>query len=308
MGVTKFTDPIKIIASDMDGNKKVSVSDLVVLRKIILGASQTLPGNRDCYTFVDDKHLFTNPTNPFGYPDFIQLNEVEGDKISGLDFISVKMGDVNFSLNLNSDDAESRTPGALINVQKTGKGFSVLINDQVDMTGFQFALPLLDDGVEIKINPTILPFVDFIIQNNELRMLFAPEDAYSFGKNEILFEVLEGQIDESRATGFVNQWYGKDLAPRSLKWQMFSDNEQPNCGLEFKFTGNSLYLDSYEDILGRVEIKVYDLTGRMLSSQFLDGLSRGVTAIETSDLPSAALLFITFNADGCSFTQKWIKT
>lgn len=308
LGVTKFSDPIKIIASDMDGNKKVSVSDLVVLRKIILGATQTMPGDRDCYTFVDDKHLFTNPTNPFGYPDYIQLNEVEGDKISGLDFISVKMGDVNFSLNLKRDDAESRTPGALINMQKTGTGFKAMINDQLEMTGFQMALPLLDEGAEIRINPAILPFVDFIIHNNELRMLFAPEAVYAFDKDDVLFEVLDGQIDESKTTDFINQWYGKDLSARMLKWQWSSETELTNCGLAFKFNGNSLYLDSYEDIQGRVEIKFYDLTGRLLSTQVLDGLSRGVTTLETSDLPSAALLFITFNAGGCSFTQKWIKT
>ena len=308
LGVTKFTDPIKIIASDMDGNRKVSVSDLVVLRKIILGASQSMPGNRDCYTFVDDKHLFTNPTNPFGYPDYIQLNDISGDKISGLDFISVKMGDVNFSLNLNSDDAENRTPLPLINLQKTDQAYVALINDPVEMTGFQLALPLVKNHAEIRWNAAILPYIDFIVQNNELRILFAPEKAHSFGKNEILFEILEGEIDESRSPSFSNQWYGLDLVPKALKWQMTFEHKPTNCGMQFKFNGNNLYLDANDDIPGRVEIKVYDLTGRLLSIKSLNGLDRGVTSIETTDLPSAALLFITFNAAGCSFTQKWIKT
>ncbi|MBK7010574.1 MAG: hypothetical protein IPH36_19075 [Saprospiraceae bacterium] len=145
---------------------------------------------------------------------------------------------------------------------------------RVEMTGFQFALPLLDDQVEIKINPTVLPSIDFIIQNNELRILFA-QKATLLVKMKFYLKCWKDKSMNPGPPFCQSMVWQRYLAPKALKWQMFSDNVQPNCGLEFKFTGNSLYLDSFEDIQGRVEIKVYDLTGRMLSSQILDGLDRG---------------------------------
>lgn len=308
LGVAKFTDPLKIIASDMDGNKKVSVTDLVVLRKIILGVTQALPGSRDCYTFVDDKHIFTNPGNPFGYPDYIQLNDVSTEKITGLDFISVKMGDVNFSLGLQGKEAENRSPALSMNLRASDSGFKASFSKKVEASGFQIAIPLTSGQAQIEWNPNIEPFVDYYIDNNELRILFAPNETFTFEKDEILFEIIGGEVGSKQSSYFKSQWYTADLAPHSLPWEVIIEVRDPNCDLEFKSTGSDLFINSSYEIQGRVEFRIYDLTGRLLKSSMFDGLQPGLYPVETTDLPRSSLLILSLNGQGCTYTQKWIKT
>ena len=69
-----------------------------------------MPGNRDCYTFVDDSYVFSNPTSPFNYPDYIITPSIARQHLSGLDFTAIKWGmSMNSLKNARNLDVTPRT-------------------------------------------------------------------------------------------------------------------------------------------------------------------------------------------------------
>jgi hypothetical protein len=100
LGVQELNSPYKVIAADINNSQRVTAADLVDLRKVILGISNEFTGNTS-WRFVDADHHFVNKNNPFPYTESIFMDKVESD-YAGLDFIAVKIGDVNGSAKANN--------------------------------------------------------------------------------------------------------------------------------------------------------------------------------------------------------------
>lgn len=97
LGNQALDNPYKIIAADANLSNSVTTADIVVLRKLILQIETEFP-NGNTWRFVDKDFSFPDPLDPFGtsFPEIINLNDVEEDVLD-VDFIGVKLGDVNFS-------------------------------------------------------------------------------------------------------------------------------------------------------------------------------------------------------------------
>ncbi|MEQ1746427.1 MAG: cohesin domain-containing protein [Saprospiraceae bacterium] len=93
LGTEPFNSPYKIIAADANKSKSVTTFDIVVLRKLILGIFSQFPDNTS-WRFVDANFSFPNPVNPFQtiFPESILCL---APPATGLDFVAVKVGDVN---------------------------------------------------------------------------------------------------------------------------------------------------------------------------------------------------------------------
>ena len=98
LGLNMYTDAAQFLASDVSGNSRLSVLDLVELRRIILGIDTTFQ-NQDSYQFVRQE-LFNSltwngnsllyPTPPIDERSFIQGTYT----YSNYDMIIIKTGDV----------------------------------------------------------------------------------------------------------------------------------------------------------------------------------------------------------------------
>ena len=99
LGLDTFTSPYQFIAADANRSGTVTTFDIVQLRKLILGIFDTMPGNTS-WRFVPAGFNFPDPTNPFAnpFPESIRLDGPLGD-VSGQNFIGIKVGDVNGSVN-----------------------------------------------------------------------------------------------------------------------------------------------------------------------------------------------------------------
>ncbi len=94
LGLEPITIPYRQIAADANRTGSVTSADIVALRRIILGAIDSIPGNTS-WRFVDKKHQFTNPNNPFTttIPEQISIANLQ-QQLSDGDFVGVKVGDV----------------------------------------------------------------------------------------------------------------------------------------------------------------------------------------------------------------------
>ncbi|MDX1913138.1 MAG: hypothetical protein SFV22_16710 [Saprospiraceae bacterium] len=115
LGAEPFDSPYKIIAGDANRSGSLTNFDILELRKLILGIYQILP-NAPSWRFVDKNFQFPNPYNPFQtpFPETIERTNWLGYP-SYFDFIGIKVGDVNNSVQPNAQAAAPpRAPFVLL--------------------------------------------------------------------------------------------------------------------------------------------------------------------------------------------------
>jgi hypothetical protein len=100
-----LNSPYKMIAADVSWNQIISVFDITEIRHLILGIYPEFP-NCDSWEFIDKTYIFPNIFNPFvpmppiGYIDVLNVQ----DTVENLQFIGIKMGDINLSAQANGLD------------------------------------------------------------------------------------------------------------------------------------------------------------------------------------------------------------
>ena len=82
LGIEAFVDNNKLLAADVNNDDKITVFDTVILRKLILGITQTLDINYK----IRDKNNITEQK--------IVINNLAQD-MTNQDFVIVKVGDIN---------------------------------------------------------------------------------------------------------------------------------------------------------------------------------------------------------------------
>jgi len=127
--------------------------DLIELRKLILGINETLPDNGS-WKFVDASTTLTT-TNPWIYSETRTIADLTTD-MSGEDFIGVKIGDVNASVELgaiSNQEADTRRANKVEiifsdRMVEVGEQVEIVLEtERTDVYGFQFTMELT--GLEL---------------------------------------------------------------------------------------------------------------------------------------------------------------
>ncbi len=100
LGTELLSSPYKLIAADVNDSKQISALDIVELRKMILGTSTEFEHNMS-WRFVDKNYVFPSPQQPWEYPESIKLQDMRVEEMDDLDFVGVKIGDVNGNVKAN---------------------------------------------------------------------------------------------------------------------------------------------------------------------------------------------------------------
>lgn len=148
LGLSKLNSPYLLIAADANKDNKVTAGDLVELRRLILGINDKL-SNNNSWRFVDKGQVFPDPTNPFAndIKESYEISEINADM--NIDFMAVKVGDVNASVKANAtyNVVEPRSNDKLVlNVEdksfKKGEEVKVTLSTSqlTQLYGMQFTL------------------------------------------------------------------------------------------------------------------------------------------------------------------------
>ncbi|MFT5264563.1 MAG: hypothetical protein ACI8YQ_003309, partial [Polaribacter sp.] len=149
--------PYKMIAADVNKSGGITTLDMVELRKVILFINDEF-SNNSSWRFVDANYAFPDTTNPFGeiFPESYAINGLTGD-MEDLDFVAVKIGDVNGTAVTNgfSGDSDSRDFNGTLELEmkdvhvKAGQTHTIEVkaNDFNNMLGYQFTMAF--DGLEV---------------------------------------------------------------------------------------------------------------------------------------------------------------
>jgi hypothetical protein len=93
LGIDPLRNPYSLLAGDVDNSGSISLRDLVLLRRLILGLDAQFSAV-PAWRFVDASYVFKSPLAPWkeAYPSSIRLNNLAGR--AKVKFVAIRMGDV----------------------------------------------------------------------------------------------------------------------------------------------------------------------------------------------------------------------
>lgn len=95
LGIQAISSPYYLIGADINGSQTLTTFDAVLVRRLILGLNDQLPGAS--WRFLRADYNFITPSNPFAEANSLTNTFVLNGNLSGFDFIGVKIGDINDS-------------------------------------------------------------------------------------------------------------------------------------------------------------------------------------------------------------------
>lgn len=289
LGVKKFDDPLQYIASDINGDRKISATDLVELRKIILGINANFANNKS-WTFIDGTSTFANPVSPWPLDEEITIAQLD-KAMTGQNFIGIKMGDVNKNALANIMDrpVENRSNTTAhfiiddIEVAK-GKTYSIPVNfkdsnikayqfglqtEGIEITGFEFDNLATDEYYNLKdANNALISWNTSDIKTSASGLtikVLATKDGFisnmlNVSETLIPITIAKGEELEEADLNLVFRKLTKD---ENTSFEVYQN--EPNPFKESTTISFNLPLSQ------KAKLSIFDVTGRLLHTEVKDG-------------------------------------
>ncbi len=157
LGNQLLSSPYKIIAADVDNSETITALDLIELRKLILGVYDELPDNTS-WRMIDAHHDFVDPLQPFinALPEQYHIAQFNENMV--VDFVGVKVGDVNNTVvaNLYDEVIEKRNEEKFVfdieeKLYQVGDLITLTLGSEMldKIEGLQMSLSLDNNRVEM---------------------------------------------------------------------------------------------------------------------------------------------------------------
>lgn len=340
LNIQLLDSPYKMIAADVNKSGSVTTGDVVELRKMVLQINTSFPNNTS-WRFVDKDHVFPNPSNPFtpAFPEFFNVNDLATDQ-NGVDFVAVKVGDVNGSASTNFTGAsDERTAGEPVTFKlddasmEAGKTYQVdfRASNFSDLIGYQFALrfdPRLLElaGIEegALANLTEANFGLAMLEDGLITTSWDHSAKGRYDENTVLFSL----VFKAKGAGQLSE--ALQLAEAAMPAEAYRSEgggqmELRSVGLQFGNTstaaqGFELYqnkpnpFDSETLIgfhlpaAGKATLTVFDLAGKVLATvtgEYEQGYHE--VRLGKNELGASGVLFYQLETAGQMATRRMVR-
>ena len=316
LGIKPITNPYLLLAANINNDTKVSASDILGLRKLILGETSDLGKS---WKFLPKNYVFASAENPF---ETVRTNfKAETDRT--MDFYGIKLGDINLSY------LESRTSENLvfnIDANKIVEGevaIPVYAENINSVEGFQFTMAF--DNTTLTFNDIeAAGLKSFNSTNIGLSKLDNGTINISWNKagNEIINSeeplfILKFNVNKASDIQNVISFNSSVLKSEAYN----SDLEVMGVELNFRNADNEFVLyqntpnpfSEYTDINFVLPenttgtLKINDLSGKVVmvkEGNFVKGLN--TIRINKSDLKASGVLYYRLETEGNTATRKMI--
>lgn len=135
----EFASPYQIVAADVNDSKTVTARDIVQMRKVILGIKEGFSSGLN-WLFIPDTYDLS--LDPFSFETSLDISLFDQDM--NLDFVAVKIGDVNNSWTNQSAGRSSKGKIELsleyVELKDEFITIPVIVSDFNQISGYQFSL------------------------------------------------------------------------------------------------------------------------------------------------------------------------
>lgn len=330
LGIQKLNAASKYVAADINKDNKVTASDLVELRKLILGIYAKLPNNKS-WRFLDKSVVIADIANPWGVNEYIQINNFTTSMMAN-DFLAIKVGDINGSAAVNANDpaVDSRTSkvlnlvaseaaytaGETVNVNIKADNFDRIAGAQMtfdfDASSLEFA------GVRAgKLNVSSDNFN--VLRSSEGKIAFSwnDVDGVSAATNETLFTLEFRAITNNTISNTINltsditraEAYTTDLNEIRVAFgvrtsgagEFALDQNNPN-----PFSTQTTISFTLPEA-GTANLTIYDVTGKVIrkvSGKYPKG--RNEVTFNAEEFNAQGVMFYELESNGHKATRKMI--
>jgi hypothetical protein len=322
-----------LIAADVDGDADISVSDIVDLRRLILGAYPELPNNSS-WKFVDKGYQFPDPKDPFNpmYPEKYNIDHFVSD-MPNVDFVAVKVGDVDNSVDAGGLNGNSTRTDASVILSAEAQSFEAGQEIAVEFTSTMFT-DVVGYQFTLNFDPEVLEFADIEagligLTENNIGLNYLEEGMINMSWNNT--NGLSAQTDEVLFTVYFNTLNGADIAEvMSINSRMVTAEAYTGTNeilpVQLGFNGSTdeavsfrLYQNhpnpfNSSTVIGfdlpedsDVQLTVYDVTGKVVALYQLAG-KKGYNSTEifSNELTSTGVLYYQLDSKGYTATRKMV--
>ena len=334
IGQNPLSSPYKMIAADVNNDGQITTFDIVQLRQLILFAITDFSANTS-WRFIDEAYVFPDPSNPWSqtFPEQYDIANLNADM--NINFVAVKVGDVNCSARVNNlKNSQSRDGRSEIILSakdeelKVGETKSILVemSEASKLNSFQFTFGFNSNVVDIK----NVKSLNENIGEQHFGMNMVSEGAITFGWHNAESTNLQGTLFEVEVEAKRNLFLKDVFAVNSDFTQALAYNasgEESDVALIFENeVVEPLQIDAFkleqnkpnpfmnETVIGfeipsdsKATLTVFNLDGKVLVQQenfYQAGLNQ--ITISKEDLNATGVLYYQLDTAFGSATRKMI--
>lgn len=315
LGIAPLNTPYKLIAADVSGDCAVNGSDLVQLRKLILGkyANDVLPSNKS-WRFVESDYNFVNAQAPCNFSEVADIKNLTKAEVKN--FVGVKVGDINGNAAANATmSSATRTNGNMefVVADQTltaGDAYTVdfLAKDFIDVFGFQYTLNLAGaEFVNVQSGALNVTENNFGLTTNGVLVSVDLANGVTVADDAVLFSITVkatananvSEVISLNSNGLNAEAYvGRNLEVLSSN-VAFRTNKGTVAAASFKMFQNEPNPFNGSTVIGfelpetsEATLTVFDVTGKVLYTK-VDGYAKGynTVTINRSDLAATGVLY-----------------
>ena len=333
LSVRLLDSPYKVIAADANKSGSISATDLITIRKVILGLEDGFPNDDMPWRFVDASQTWTDPVKPFPFSEVINIDNLT-DHMPNNNFIAVKIGDVNSTVVVNGYvdapvsarntsslelivDNDSFRKGDQVEIPVTASNFS-------NIAGTQFTMSFDNDLVEFEgITPGVLEVTEANFGHKFLAEGYVTASwngtkALSFDSDEVLFTINVAAIangnvssilainsDITRAEAYTDELNSMDVQ-LTVTGQVEGEGYALYQNIPNPF-GSETTISFRTPVDGPVTLTIYDVNGKLIK-KISENFNKGTNNIvlNAEDLQAKGIFYYQMEAAGYSATKKMI--
>ena len=301
LGYSGFTEPHQFYAADINQSKHVGISDLKMLRDLILGAWESTTLNFDLPWMIYPAACEVVDAN--GLFDFNCDMGAEIDHLNPgtdpVDFVAIKVGDVNGDA-IEGITTRSANPYPIVaEKQETDDGVTITMKagESMQSAGMQFSfsmpLDLVEAGVELYSGVVTVDKSNSYLNpaTGTMNMVWAKPESAVIAEGDLLFTIAIGAqstavdaIDWS-AGRFPNEIYTADDIKRDIQISWWNIQNTPAVPVEVAVMNRpnpfrvSTQIDFLSEVEGVAQLQVFDSAGKLVHARKLN-LENGSMSIE----------------------------
>jgi hypothetical protein len=318
---TPFTSPYKMIAADVNNSQDVSAIDLIELRKLILGIYDELPSNTS-WKFVDAEHAFIDVLDPWltEVPEDYNISNLSTDM--EIDFVGVKIGDVNGSViaNAQSTKIEKRASrsGLVLDVEEVVRPNTNIRTAQISsynyegVTGLQGTIEFDADQIEVLDivgNNIALDATNYNLANQSEGWIAISYDGLpeqTKDGDDVLFEIIyKLKSDEVEAEPFTmtsrvarSEAYVKGDEIIDVRFAYEVDESIQIVSVSPNPWIDRATIEFHIPQAGRGNWEFYDVNGKLIharSGNYEAGINK--MEVERKDIPASGIVYVKLITD-----------
>lgn len=300
LGLKVLRDPFKLIAADVNASRSITIADLVVLKRVILGMDARFKDNTS-WRFLPADYSFPNTQQPWSpsFPELLNFNDLEGR--AEADFTGIKIGDLSGDAKANRNAIGTIRSSEVLTISTANKEVR---KNELFVLPFHFSGTEVLDGMQFTLafDPRILRLriaestftdpesVGVIDQNGWITFSIPKRIQPGDILMHLAFEAIQpGEthdlLDINSRITVAEGYQGSETYPIQLAFLTAdTPDEQPRAMQNYPnpFSGRTTIPFWHPDA-DRVWLKVFDLTGRLVLERSL-WCARGQHTFElTSD-------------------------